>query len=81
MLLRGYWLLNIQSQIVYVCWLSFEAVYLYFFIIETKNRTLEETAALFDGDDALEQITGAAAHEAGISICGSKNPKTLDEDV
>jgi hypothetical protein len=29
-------------------------------VIETKNRTLEETAALFDGDEAAEQIQAAA---------------------
>ena len=33
-----------------------EFVYLWFFLVETKNRTLEETAALFDGEDALEMI-------------------------
>ncbi|TFK67867.1 hexose transporter [Pluteus cervinus] len=49
-----------KYYIVYVCWLAFETVFVYFFIIETKGRTLEETAALFDGDDAtaaLEQAT------------------------
>jgi len=29
-------------------------------VIETKNRTLEETAALFDGDEAAEKIQAAA---------------------
>lgn len=29
-------------------------------VIETKNRTLEETAALFDGDEAAAQIQAAA---------------------
>ena len=45
---------------MYVCWLAFEFVYLWFFIVETKNRTLEETAALFDGEDAVDRI----AHQA-----------------
>lgn len=32
--------------------------------METKNRTLEETAALFDGEDAIDQIKHkAAAHD------------------
>ena len=30
-------------------------------VIETKNRTLEETAALFDGEEVAEQIAAAAA--------------------
>lgn len=29
-------------------------------IIETKNRSLEETAAMFDGEEATEQIAGIA---------------------
>lgn len=41
-------------QLVYVVWICFETVFCYFFIIETKNRTLEETAALFDGVDAAQ---------------------------
>jgi hypothetical protein len=45
---------------VYVCWLAVEFVFLWFFLVETKNRTLEETAALFDGEEALEHI----AHQA-----------------
>jgi len=45
-----------KYYLVYVCWLAFEFVFLWFFIVETKNRTLEETAALFDGADAVDQI-------------------------
>jgi hypothetical protein len=48
----------LHQQIVYVCWLAFELVFLYFTILETKNLSLEETAVLFDGDSAVEQITG-----------------------
>ena len=51
-------------QIVYCCWLAFELVFLYFFVVETRNRTLEETAALFDGDD-LSKIHAAAHTAAG----------------
>nr|AAT91253.1 hexose transporter [Paxillus involutus] len=49
-----------KYYLVYVFWLAFELVYLWFFLVETKNRTLEETAALFDGEEALQQI----AHQA-----------------
>ncbi|KAJ8694658.1 hypothetical protein PTI98_007315 [Pleurotus ostreatus] len=45
-----------KYYIVYCCWLAFELVFLYFFIIETKNRSLEETAALFDGEEATQHI-------------------------
>jgi hypothetical protein len=51
---------------VYVCWLAFESVFVYLFIVETKGRSLEETAALFDGEEAEHAIAthgGAAPHE------------------
>ncbi|CCM04885.1 uncharacterized protein FIBRA_07081 [Fibroporia radiculosa] len=47
-----------KYYIVYCCWLAFEFGFLYFMIIETKNRTLEETAALFDGEDISKHVTG-----------------------
>ncbi|KAI6019993.1 general substrate transporter [Pisolithus orientalis] len=45
-----------KYYLVYVCWLAVEFVFLWFFLVETKNRTLEETAAIFDGEDALRKI-------------------------
>ncbi|KAI0716664.1 general substrate transporter [Earliella scabrosa] len=54
-----------RYYLVYCCWLAFETVFLYFFIVETKNRTLEETAALFDGDDLT--VLHAAGHNAAVS--------------
>ncbi|EKM58043.1 uncharacterized protein PHACADRAFT_252012 [Phanerochaete carnosa HHB-10118-sp] len=51
-----------KYYIVYCCWLAFECVFLFFFIVETKGLSLEETAALFDGDDATRAI-GNATHE------------------
>lgn len=48
-----------KYYLVYICWILFEGVYLYFFVIETKNLTLEETAALFDGDEATKNVTRA----------------------
>jgi hypothetical protein len=54
--------LNIFTQIVYCCWLAVELTFLFFFVVETKNRSLEETAALFDGNEILDQITNAAHH-------------------
>lgn len=38
------------------------------FVIETKNRTLEETAALFDGEEALEKIAHEAAAHTGVEL-------------
>ena len=50
------------DQIVYCCWLAFETAFLYFFIVETKGLSLEETAALFDGEESQRAIDNAA-HE------------------
>ncbi|KAJ8502980.1 hypothetical protein ONZ45_g11257 [Pleurotus djamor] len=47
-----------KYYIVYCCWLLFELGFLYTFLVETKNRTLEETAALFDGEAGVEAIQG-----------------------
>jgi len=59
-----------KYYIVYICVLAFEIVFLYFFIVETKNRTLEETSAIFDGDEHLEQITEMAAHAIPVEKGG-----------
>ncbi|KAF7291135.1 MFS domain-containing protein [Mycena indigotica] len=55
-----------KYYIVYCVWLVCEAVFLYFFLIETKNRTLEETAAIFDGEVATEKLVDAATKHAGV---------------
>ena len=52
-----------KYYIVYCVWILFEFVYCYFFVVETKNRSLEETAALFDGDEAVTQLAAATAHD------------------
>ncbi|KAJ7185220.1 hexose transporter [Mycena filopes] len=56
-----------KYYVVYCVWLLFEGVFLYIYVIETKNRTLEETAAIFDGEDATDQIVGTAATQAGVT--------------
>ncbi|KAJ6615099.1 hexose transporter [Mycena sp. CBHHK59/15] len=56
-----------KYYIVYCVWLVFEGAFLYFYVIETKNRTLEETAAIFDGEDATNEIVGTAATHAGVT--------------
>lgn len=51
-----------KYYIVYCCWLAFEFVFCYIFIVETKNLSLEETAAIFDGEEATRAL-GNATHE------------------
>ncbi|KAF8634309.1 hypothetical protein AX17_004261 [Amanita inopinata Kibby_2008] len=42
-----------KYYLLYVFWLAFEAVYVFLFVVETKNLTLEEASALFDGDETV----------------------------
>ncbi|KAJ7660504.1 general substrate transporter [Mycena rosella] len=50
-----------KYYIVYCVWFVFESIFLYFYIIETNNRTLEETVAIFDGTGTTDpSITSAA---------------------
>lgn len=56
-----------KYYIVYICWLAFEGVYLWFFVKETKGLSLEETAVLFDGDEAAEQIHAHATEQAAVA--------------
>ncbi|EUC55697.1 sugar porter (SP) family MFS transporter [Rhizoctonia solani AG-3 Rhs1AP] len=45
-----------KYYLIYTVWLVFELIFIYFFAVETRNRSLEETAALFDGDVALPDM-------------------------
>ena len=49
-----------KYYVVYCCWILVEFVFCYLYVVETKGHSLEETAALFDGKDAVEQVAGAA---------------------
>jgi len=55
-----------KYYIVYDCVLAFEIFFMFFFCVETKNRTLEETAALFDGEEKVEAISAHAARDIGL---------------
>ncbi|KAF7795673.1 hypothetical protein EIP86_006838 [Pleurotus ostreatoroseus] len=50
-----------KYYIVYCCWIAFEFVFCYMFIVETRNLSLEETAALFDGDDVKNAMEAVAS--------------------
>ena len=56
--------LTIPQYLVYCGWLIIELVFIVTSIVETRGRTLEETAALFDGEQPthdLVQMGGEAA--------------------
>jgi len=57
-----------KYYIVYDCWLAFELVFCYFFVIETKNHTLEETSIIFDSGQGAQHIFSKAAAVAGLTV-------------
>jgi hypothetical protein len=59
----AYAALGWKYYVVYVCWLAFETVFCYLYIVETRGLSLEETAALFDGDQAEQAIKHAGEME------------------
>jgi hypothetical protein len=92
-----------KYYIVYCVWLVCESIFLYFCwylseftfssadpridLVETKNHTLEETAAIFDGEGAIARIAGSAAAHAnvarnrGVVRSDEKKSKELGEKV
>jgi sugar porter (SP) family MFS transporter len=70
--------LNWKYYVVYCVWLVCECIFLYFYLVETKNHTLEETAAIFDGEVAREKITDLALTQAGV-VNEAGNPISDDK--
>ncbi|KAF7790702.1 hypothetical protein EIP86_001658 [Pleurotus ostreatoroseus] len=68
-----------KYYLVYVCWLAFEVVFMYIFVIETKNRTLEETAALFDGADSAAKLAADATREAGMAAAEKSEESSVKD--
>ncbi|KAF8527614.1 hexose transporter [Hysterangium stoloniferum] len=59
-----------KYYIVYDCWLAFELVYCYLFVVETRGHTLEETAMIFDGEDGVQQVFSRGAAVADKTDTG-----------
>ncbi|KAJ7915248.1 general substrate transporter [Mycena leptocephala] len=57
-----------KYYVVYCVWLVCECIFLYLYLVETKNHTLEETAAIFDGEGVTEKIVDSAATQAGVVV-------------
>ncbi|KAI0061817.1 hexose transporter [Artomyces pyxidatus] len=66
-----------KYYIVYCCWLAFEFAYCYVFIVETKGLSLEETAALFDGEEVVAQQAAARARRA-VSEDASSSKRSIE---
>ncbi|GJJ14938.1 hypothetical protein Clacol_009208 [Clathrus columnatus] len=66
-----------KYYIFYDAWLAFELVYCYLFVIETKNRTLEETAMLFDGEENVDYLQNRVTKADSFS---EKDEKAYHEE-
>ena len=53
-----------KYYIMYDVWLAFEVVVVYFLFVETGSLSLEETAAVLDGDDYRNKLVDNAASNA-----------------
>ncbi|KAJ7149668.1 hexose transporter [Mycena filopes] len=73
--------LNWKYYVVYCVWLVCECIFLYFYLVETKNHTLEETAAIFDGLGATEKIVGSAAGAVKDGAAHNNDEKASTEFV
>jgi len=65
----AYGKLRWKYYLFYVAWLAFELVFIYLYLVETKGRTLEQTAALFDGEGAetdLQEISAESYRHRSI---------------
>ncbi|KAJ7610440.1 hexose transporter [Roridomyces roridus] len=72
--------LSWKYYVVYCVWLVCECVFLWFYLVETKNHTLEETAAIFDGMGASEKIADDAAAHAGVGVVGGQSESKRSDE-
>ncbi|KAF2646253.1 general substrate transporter [Massarina eburnea CBS 473.64] len=62
--------------IVYVCWLAYEVIFVWFLFPETANRTLEELAFLYEGEEraikAAEAVEKAVISHDEVHVLGGE---------
>ncbi|KAB5588540.1 Lactose permease [Ceratobasidium theobromae] len=68
-----------KYYLVYTIWLAFELAYIYVFAVETKGRSLEETAALFDGEETVSEIQQRT--KVDLVESGHIDEKSLGESI
>jgi len=65
-----------KYYLVYIGFLVFELVFVYFFIVETKGRSLEEVATLLDGADERVRAAGEEKIEHILDSDAASEAKT-----
>ncbi|EEB93909.1 hypothetical protein MPER_07372, partial [Moniliophthora perniciosa FA553] len=66
--LGEYRLVNPRYYVAYCGWLIIELVFVVTYVVETKGRTLEETAALFDGDQQQADLANMGGEAATMTM-------------
>jgi hypothetical protein len=69
---------------VYDVWLFVELLVVYFLFVETSGSSLEEMAAIIDGEDARETIiegVARAADEKKMANLGEEDEKRVNPTV
>ncbi|KAI0367738.1 general substrate transporter [Pilatotrama ljubarskyi] len=69
-----------KYYLVYCGWLIIELVFVVVYIIETKGRTLEETAALFDGEQQPQALMQTGGEAATMSMGVARGPGVWIEE-
>ncbi|KAJ7139463.1 general substrate transporter [Mycena epipterygia] len=72
--------------LVYLGWLALELLFIWFYIVETRGRTLEETAILFDGEDRRNDLAhmGGEAATTRLSraiVLQDRTRSTKEEEI
>ncbi|KAH7884734.1 hypothetical protein F5I97DRAFT_1812799 [Phlebopus sp. FC_14] len=78
------WALNSigwKYYLVYGGWLVVELIFVYILIVETKDRTLEETAALFDGEHLPQDIKQRGGEAAAMAMAQIPSSPSLHPHV
>ncbi|KAG8853280.1 hypothetical protein FRB96_008365 [Tulasnella sp. 330] len=72
-----------KYYLFYVGWLAFELFFVWMFFWETKGRTLEQTAVLFDGEDGLVIADIQMEHQTVMRRAStqrvSNSPSSVDD--
>ncbi|KAF7312256.1 Hexose transporterarabidopsis thliana mutm-like protein-1 [Mycena indigotica] len=71
--------------LVYLGWLVLELIFIYFFIVETKGRTLEETAIIFDGEQRQEDLAhmggeAATTHLSRAIVLQERSSRSIKQE-
>jgi hypothetical protein len=54
--------------VFFVCWDSFQAVFMYFFFVETKGLTLEELDIVFEAENPRKESVAVKRRQRHVAL-------------